>query len=48
MYASETWPMRVEDKQRLERTEMWIVRWECDISLRNRITSEGVEKSFVH
>ena len=40
MYASETWPMRVEDMQRLERTEMMMVRWMCGASLRNKIKSE--------
>jgi hypothetical protein len=40
VYASETWPMRVEDRQRLERTEMMMVRWMCGVTLKNRIKSE--------
>ena len=40
MYGSETWLMKVEDKQRLERTEKMMVRWMCGVTLKNRITSE--------
>ena len=40
VYGSETWPMKVKDKQRLERTEKMIVRWLCGVTLRNRLTSE--------
>ena len=40
MYGSETWPMKVEDKQRLEGTEKMMVRWMCGVTLKNRITSE--------
>ena len=32
--------MKVEDKQRLERTEKMMVRWMCGVTLKNRITSE--------
>ena len=40
MYGSETWPMKVEDRQGLERTEKMMVRWMCGVTLKNRITSE--------
>ena len=40
MYGSETWPMKVEDRQRLERTEKMMVRWMSGVTLKNRITSE--------
>ena len=40
MYGSETCPMKVEDKQRLERTEKMMVRWMRGVTLKNRITSE--------
>ena len=40
MYGSETWPMKVEDVQRLERTERMMVRWMCGVRLKNRISSE--------
>ena len=34
MYGSETWPFK-----KLERTEMWMVRWMCGTSLREKKTS---------
>ena len=40
VYGSETWPMKVEDVQRLERTERMMVRWMCGVRLKNRISSE--------
>ena len=39
MYGSETWPMKVEDMQRLERTERAMVRWMCGVSLKEKIQS---------
>jgi len=37
---SETWPlMKMEDMQRLERTERMMVRWMCSVSLKNKISS---------
>ena len=40
MYGSETWPMKVEDKQRLVRTEKMMARWMYGVTLKNRVTSE--------
>src|SRR5271163_4442190 len=40
VYASETWPMKVEDMQRLERTEKMMVRWMCGVTLKDRCRSE--------
>ena len=39
VYGSETWPVKEEDVQRLERTERMMVRWMCGVSLKNRISS---------
>ena len=39
VYASETWPMKVEDLTRLERTERMMVRWMCGVTLKDRICS---------
>mgnify|MGYP006376082139 FL=1 len=39
MYGSETWPIKVEDMQRLERTEKMMVRWMCGVTLKNKISS---------
>ena len=43
VYGSETWPMKKEDMQRLERTERMMVRWLCGVSLKNRISSEELK-----
>lgn len=39
MYGSETWAMKVEDMQRLERAEM-MIRWMCGVTLKDRKGSE--------
>ena len=39
VYGSETWPIKVEDMQRLVRTEKMMVRWMCGVTLKNRISS---------
>jgi hypothetical protein len=39
VYGSETWAVRVEDMQRLERTERMMVRWMCGVSLKNKVPS---------
>jgi hypothetical protein len=36
VYGSETWPMKVEDRQRLVRTERAMVRWMCGVKLTDR------------
>ena len=44
VYGSETWPMRVEEVRRMERTERAMVRRMCGVTLSNRIKSEEVNK----
>ena len=39
LYGSETWAVKVEQEQRLERTDMQMVRWMCGAKLRDRIRS---------
>ena len=39
MYGSETWPMKVEDKQKLERAENAMVRWMCGVTIKDRIST---------
>jgi len=36
VYGSETWPVKVNDMRRLERVENVMVRWMCDVSLKDR------------
>jgi hypothetical protein len=38
IYASETWPMRVEDVRRLQRTERSMVRRMCGVKLAQRVS----------
>jgi hypothetical protein len=40
LYGSETWPMKVDDTQRLVRAERMMVRWMCGVTLRDRVPSE--------
>lgn len=44
VYGSETWPMKMEDLQRLERTERMMVRWMCGVNLKDRISSEDLNR----
>src|SRR6266516_187530 len=40
VYGSETWPMKVDDMQRLVRTENSMVRWVSEVTLKDRRRSE--------
>ena len=40
VYASEAWALKVCDVQRLERTEMMMVRWMCGVTLKDRRSSQ--------
>ena len=44
VYGSETWPMKVEDMNRLERAENMMVRWICGMTLKSKISSEEWRK----
>ncbi len=37
---SETWPIKVEDMQRLVTIQKMMIRWMCGVTLKNRISSE--------
>src|SRR5260221_980863 len=39
IYGSETWPMRAEHEEKLERAEMRMIRIISGVSLRDKITS---------
>ena len=34
--GSETWPIKVEESQRLHRNEMSMIRWMCGVTMRDR------------
>ena len=40
LYGSETWPVKEEDLARLERNDMRMVRWMCNVTLKDRKSSE--------
>jgi hypothetical protein len=44
VYGSATWPLKVEDKMRLERAENMMVRWMCGVTLKDRISTEVLRK----
>ena len=44
IYGSETWPMKVEDMNRLERTERMMMRWMCSVSLKDRLPIEELRR----
>ena len=44
MIGSETWPMKVEDKQRLERAERMMLRHMCGVTLKDRKSCEELRQ----
>ena len=36
LYGSETWPVKMEDNQRLQRTEMSMIRWMCGVEMQRK------------
>ena len=36
LYGSETWPIKVEESQRLHLNEMSMIRWMCGVTMRDR------------
>jgi len=44
LHGSETWPVKKENEVALQRAEMRMVRWMCDVKLQDRIPSEGLRE----
>jgi len=40
LHGSETWPVRKENEVALQRAEMRMVRWMCDVKLQDRVPSK--------
>jgi len=40
MHGSETWPMKVVHEEKLNRTEMSMIRWICGVKLNERKKGE--------
>src|SRR6266516_4764497 len=46
VYGSETWPMKVDDMQRLVKTENSMVRWMSGVTLKDKITSKELRRGL--
>jgi len=44
MHGSETWPMKVEHKLKMNRIEMSMIRWMCGVKLNDRKKSEELRE----
>ena len=40
LYGSETWPLKEDDINRIARTEKTMIRWMCNVTLRDRVPSD--------
>jgi len=40
LYGSETWPVRKENEVAFKQAEMRMVRWLCDIKVKDRVPSK--------
>jgi len=45
LHGSETWPVRKENEVALQRAQMRIVRWMCDVKVKDRVPSEGLRET---
>ena len=44
VYASETWAVRVEEEQRMERNENVMLRWMCGVTLRDKVPTAELRR----
>ena len=44
LHGSETWPVRKENVVALQRAEMKMVRWMCDVELKDRLRSKELRE----
>ena len=44
LHGSETWPVRKENKVALQRAEMRMVRWMCDVKVEDRVPTTELRK----
>ena len=44
MYGSETWPVKAEDLSCMERNDMRMIRWMCNVTLKDRVSSSDLRK----
>ena len=41
LHGSETWPVRKENEVALQRAEMRMVRWMCNVNIKDRVPGSG-------
>ena len=46
VYASETWAVRVEEEQRMERNENVTLRWMCGVTLRDKVPTVELKRKL--
>jgi len=44
LHGSETWPVRRENEVALQRAEMRVVRWMCNVMVKDRVPSKELRK----
>jgi len=44
LHGSETWPVRKENKVALQRAEMRMVRWMCNVKVKDRVPSNELRE----
>ena len=44
LHGSETWPVRKENEVALQRAEMRMVRWMCDVKVKDKSSKQGGER----
>ena len=44
LHGSETWPIKKENDEAHQRTEMRMVRWMCGVKLQKRVPSKGLRE----
>jgi len=44
LHESKTWPIRKENEVALQQTEMRIVRWMCDVRVKDKVPSKELKE----
>ena len=44
LHGSETWPVRKENEVALQRAKMRMVRWMCDVKVKDRVPSKELRE----
>jgi len=44
LHTSETWPVRKENEVALQRTEMRMVRWKCNVKVKDSVPSKELRE----